>query len=70
MVPALMRAKELSMEDEKLEERDPEQDLMPEAMDSDEHQDTESAAEKIAAALDFGVSRQADTPRQTGQTGM
>lgn len=55
------------MNDEQLEERDPEQDAMPEGMDKDPQQDTESVLEKIAAPMEFMVTRQADTPDQPGQ---
>lgn len=57
------------MEDERVEERDPKKDLMPEGMDADEQQDTESATEKIAAALEFAVGGQADTPERPGEMG-
>lgn len=43
------------------------QDTMPSGMDSDDQQSTDSALDKIAAAMELMVGNQPDTPENPGR---
>lgn len=54
---------------DKAPERDAGGDLMPEGMSSHDQQSTESAADKIAGAMEFVIQGQPDTPQEYGRMG-